>query len=153
MLAGMKIEVPPSSRQAERLADRLTRELENDPQRLRALADALDRRVRRRPLERLLELWGLSGSKAATFFGVSRQAFSLWLEGEPPASRAGAIADLAVATDLLDRHLKRERIPAVVRREAGVLGGRSLVAMAREGLHHEVREAVERMFDLRRVQP
>ena len=153
MLAGMKTSLSPSVRQAERLAERLARELRNDPDRLRALADALDRRVRKQPLERLLELWGLSSSKAATFFGVSRQAFSLWLAGEPPASRSDSIADLAVATDLLDRHLKRERIPAVVRREAPALAGRSLVDMAMHGLHREVREAVERMFDLRRVQP
>lgn len=142
-----------SVRQAERLAERLAQDLGHDPDRLRALADALDRRIRRKPLERLLELWRLSGSEAARFFGVSRQAFSLWLAGEPPASRSGAIADLAIATDLLDRHLKRERIPAVVRREAPVLEGRSLYDMATDGLHREVRDAVERMFDLRRVQP
>ena len=63
------------------------------------------------------------------------------------------IADIAVATDLLDRHLKRERIPAVVRRVAPALEGRSLYDMAAEGLHREVRDAVESMFDLRRVQP
>lgn len=153
MLAGMRTALPQSVRQAERLAERLAKDLENDPDRLRALADALDRRVRKKPLERLLELWGLSGSEAARFFDVSRQAFSLWLAGEPPASRSGAIADLAAATDLLDRHLKRERIPAVVRRAAPALKGRSLYDMATNGLHREVRDAVERMFDLRRVQP
>ena len=143
----------PTLRRTERLADRLVKELDGDEDRLRALADALDRRVRTRPLERLLELWDISASEAARFFGVSRQALSQWLQDAPPGIRAEAIADLAAATDLLDRHVKRERIPAVVRREAPMLEGQSLLDLARDGRHREVREAVERMFDLRRVQP
>ena len=35
-----------------------------------------------------------------------------------PAERAEAVAALAAATDLLDHHLKRERIAAVVRRKS-----------------------------------
>jgi len=149
----MKPLLPPSVRQAERLAEQLAKDLDNDPARLRALADAIDRRVRTRPLERLLELWGLSASEAAKFFKVSRQAFSLWLAGKPPASRTDAITDLAAATDLLDRHVKRERIPAVVRRKAAVLGNQSLVDLALDGRYREVRDAVRRMFDLRHIQP
>lgn len=149
----MKTLPPALRRRTDRLVERLFRELEGDADRIRALTDALDRRVRTRPLERLLELWGLSASEAARFFGVSRQALAQWLHDEPPASRADPIADLAAATDLLDRHVKRERIPAVVRREAPMLDGRSLLDLARDGRHREVREAVERMFDVRRVQP
>ncbi|MEJ2218102.1 MAG: hypothetical protein P8099_15950 [Gemmatimonadota bacterium] len=54
---------------------------------------------------------------------------------------------------MLERRVKRERIPAVVRRPAAVLGGRSLYDLAREGRHAEVRHAVVAMFDVRRVQP
>jgi hypothetical protein len=61
--------------------------------------------------------------------------------------------DLAAATDELDRRVKRERIPAVVRRPASDLGGRSLLDLALDNRHVEVREAVARMFDLARVQP
>ena len=57
------------------------------------------------------------------------------------------------ATDLLDRRVKRERIPAVVRRSAANLGGRSLLDLAYSGRYREVRDAVAAMFDLRRVQP
>jgi hypothetical protein len=63
------------------------------------------------------------------------------------------VADLAAATDVLDRRLKRELIPAVVRREAPALGGHSLYEMACQGHHDEVLKAVRAMFDLRRVQP
>jgi transposase-like protein len=120
---------------------------------LRALTDDLDRRLRADPLERFLELWGLSATDAARAFGVSRQALSKWRRDGVPAGRTPALMDLASATDLLDRRVKRERIPAVVRRPAAALGGRSLLDLAFEGRHGELREAVAAMFDLRRIQP
>jgi len=120
---------------------------------LRTLTDDLDREVRTAPLDRLRHLWGLSNAEAARAFGVSRQAFSKWLQTGIPADRTPALAALAAATDILDRRVKRERIPAIVRREATVLGNQSLYELACQGLHGEVLEAVRRMFDLRRVQP
>lgn len=120
---------------------------------LRELTDRLDRSVRTGPLERFMSLWGLSGAEAARVFGISRQAFSKWFDNGIPADRTGAVADLTAATEELDRRVKRERIPAVVRRKAEALGGRSLYEIACEGRHGEVRERVRAMFDLRRVQP
>jgi len=120
---------------------------------LREVTDELDRAVRTSPLERLTRLWGLSNAEAARMFDVSRQAFSKWFEHGIPSARAPAVADLDSATNILDRKLKRERIPAVVRRAASSLGGKSLYEMACEHRHREVREAVMEMFDLRRVQP
>ncbi len=119
---------------------------------LRAVADELDRALRTSPLERLTTLWGLSNAEAARMFGVSRQAFSKWLENGIPSGRSVAVADLDAATTILSRKLKRERIPAVVRRPAAALMGKSLYEMACEGLHKEVREAVADLFDLRRSQ-
>lgn len=119
----------------------------------RAFLDALDRRVRTQPLARLVALWDLSGAGAARLFGVSRQAFAKWLERGPPADRAAAVAALAAATDLLERYVKRENIPAVVRRTAPALGGRSLLQIAERGGVDEVLQNVQSMFDLRRVQP
>lgn len=134
------------------VAERLVAEAPDEAW-IRSLVDDLDRRIRTQPLERLLSLWGLSASEAARAFGVSRQALSKWRQKGPPAERAQAVAALAAATDLLDRHVKRERIPAVVRRPAAKLGGQSLYAMACAGKHKEVHDAVAEMFDLRRVQP
>lgn len=134
------------------VAERLVAEAPDESW-LRALTDDLDRRVRVAPLERLLSLWGLSASEAARAFGVSRQALSKWRRDGVPADRAPALADLAAATDMLDRRIKRERIPAVVRRAAANLEGRSLYDLAGEGRHAEVREAVALMLDLRRAQP
>ena len=86
-------------------------------------------------------------------FSVSRQALSKWRRSGVPADRVPALMNLAEATDLLDRRVKRERIPAVVRRPAETLGGQSLLDLAFEGRHAEVRDAVSALFDLRRVQP
>ncbi len=119
----------------------------------RRFVDELDRAVRTDPLERFIELWGLSNAAAAKIFGVSRQAFSKWLRSGPPSARASAIADLSAATDLLDRYVKRDRIPAVVRRDAPMLGDRSLLDVAAQGNTAAVADAVASMFDLRRIQP
>lgn len=124
-----------------------------DPEWTRRFVDELDRTVRTEPLERFVELWGLSNSAAASVFGVSRQAFSKWLKTGAPSARAEAVADLAATTDRLDRYVKRERIPAVVRRPAPILGDRSLLDLASDGETRKVAEAVEAMFDLRGVQP
>jgi hypothetical protein len=135
--------------------DVATRLIEQAPDErwLRTLIDDLDLRIRSRPLERLLTLWNLSAAQGAQLFGISRQAFTKWLKAGPPAERAEAIAALAAATDLLDHHLKRERIAAVVRRKAPQLSGKSLLELANAGEYTKVRSAVEIMFDLRRVQP
>lgn len=135
--------------------DAATRLIEQAPDErwLRTLIDDLDQRIRSRPLERLLTLWNLSAAQGAQLFGISRQAFMKWLKAGPPAGRAEAVAALAAATDLLDHHLKRERIAAVVRRKAPQLSGKSLLDLASAGDYAKVRSAVERMFDLRRVQP
>lgn len=119
----------------------------------RKLVDELDRTIRTEPLERFTNLWDLSNAAAARVFGVSRQAFTKWINQGPPAGRAGAIADLAAATDLLDRYVKRERIPAVVRRAAPLLEGRSLLETAAAGDTRAVADSVSAMFGLRRVQP
>lgn len=120
---------------------------------IRSVVTYLDQSLRKNPLDRLITLWGLSAAEAAGIFGVSRQAFAKWQRSAPPAERSVAIAALADATDLMERHLKRERIPAVVRRPAQAMGGKSLLDLAREGKYAEVLAAVQAMFDLRRVQP
>lgn len=124
-----------------------------DQEWLRELVDILDRRVRTGPLERLVELWGLSNAGAARLFGVSRQAFSKWLSNGPPADRADDVASVATITDILDRYVKRERIPAVVRRSSELLDDRSVIEVLETGDYSKTARAVESMLDLRRIQP
>lgn len=88
----------------------------------------------------------MSQSEAARLFGVTRQAVGKWLTGGVPAERAESVADLAAATDLLVRYLKRDRIPAVVRRQAAGLDGKSLVDLVAESRTRDV-EACRLMFD------
>lgn len=109
-------------------------------------AAALDRARAGEELRRVLATWGLNQSEAAALFGVTRQAVSKWLKNGVPSDRVEAIADLAAATDLLTRYLKRDRISAVVRREAPALGGKSLVDLVAEGRTREVLDASRAMF-------
>ncbi len=115
-------------------------------------SELLDRRRAGRSLGRILEVWGLSQSDAARLFGVTRQAVSKWLVGGVPAERSEAIADLAAATELLVRHLKRDRVPAVVRRRAPALGERSLIDLLATSRTREVLDACRSMFDFGRAQ-
>ena len=97
--------------------------------------------------------WDISAASVARIFGVSRQAVAKWRAGQVPADRAVAVSDLAAATDVLERYVRRDRIPAVVRRPAEMLGGGSLLQLAETGDTAQVRRQVAAMFDLRRVQP
>ena len=114
---------------------------------------ALENRARTSPLERFMTTWDLSLAGAARVFGVSRQAVSKWRGSGVPEERAVAMAALAAATDVLERYVSRDRIPAVVRRPAELLGGRSLLDLAQSGDHEGVRSSVTHMLDLRRITP
>jgi DNA-binding transcriptional regulator YdaS (Cro superfamily) len=114
---------------------------------LAEFCDALQAGRRAGPLARVCDLWALTGADAARLFGVSRQAVSQWLERGVPAERLTAVADLAAATDVLAHHVRRERIPAVVRRVAANLGDRSLLDLAAAGDTRAVLAACRAMFD------
>lgn len=136
----------------EDVADELAAEAPNKEW-LRAVTDRLDDKIEAGDLAEILSVWDLSQQDLADAFGVTRQSVSKWLRSGVPADRAPALADLASATEELKRRIQRERIPAVVRRSAETLGGRSLLKMAQAGEHEGVLRAVKRMFDLMRIQP
>lgn len=125
----------------------------DDADALRRIVDLLDRRLLSSPLERTMRLWGVSQADLGRMFGVSRQAIGQWLEDGPPAARAAEIATLGKATDMLDRWIKRDHIPAVVRRPVPVLGNRSRLDMARAGELDLLLDELRETFDLDRVAP
>jgi predicted transcriptional regulator len=114
-------------------------------------AAELDRYRAGSSLARTLSAWGLSQSDAARLFGVSRQAVSKWLEQGVPPERAETMADLGAATDLLVHYLKRERIPAVVRRQASALDNSSLLDLVAAGKSREALVACREMFAFSRA--
>ena len=118
---------------------------------LDAFAEAFDERRNGDAFAHVLAVWGLSRSDAGEAFGVTRQAVSKWLAAGAPRDRAVAIGDLAAATDILVRHLARDRIPAVVRRPAPNLGGRSLLDVLATDGARAVLEACEAMFAFERA--
>lgn len=119
---------------------------------LDAFSEYLDRRRSGLSLAQILSLWDLSQSEAARLFGVSRQALSKWFRQGIPSERTQATADLAAASDLLVRYIKRERIPAVVRRAIPALDGVSLLDLLEQGRTDEVLKACRDMFDFERAQ-
>lgn len=107
---------------------------------------SLDRYRAHDDLDRILAVWSLSQSDAARLFQVTRQAIAKWRAHGVPQRQIAAVAELAAATDLLIRHLKRERIPAVVRRPSARLEGQSLLDLVATGRTREVLVACREMF-------
>jgi DNA-binding transcriptional regulator YiaG len=119
---------------------------EHDSAWIAALAGELDRRLSGRELERILRVWSLSRTELGRMLGVSRQAVSKWIESGVPADRVTQVADLTSITDLLTRYVKRDRIPAVVRREAPNLGDTSLIDLITAGRSAEAVVLTRQMF-------
>ena len=113
--------------------------------------ESLDRRRAAESFARTIEVWDMKQAEAARLFGVSRQAIGKWLRRGVPAERVGAAADLAAATDLLVHYLKRDRIPAVVRRPIPSLGGVSLMDLLARGDTQSVLAACRDMFRFERA--
>lgn len=122
-----------------------------DDEWVRRLADELERHGERDALRRWLALWGISDAEAGRLFGVTRQAVGKWRSNGVPQDRLGPLADLAATTDLLAAYLRHDRIPAVVRRPAEVLAGRSMLELVAEGRTAELLDTTRRLFDLRRL--
>jgi hypothetical protein len=120
---------------------------------LRRLVDRLDHELNASPLQRTVRLWDISATQLGRMFGISRQAASKWLTEGPPAGRRDQVAVLGQATDLLDQWVKRERIPAVVRRPVDRLGGRTRLEVALDGEFELLRDELADTFDLTRIAP
>ena len=120
---------------------------------LRRIIDRLDHQLNAGPLQRTVRLWDLSATQLGAMFGITRQAASKWLADGAPASRRDQVALLGQATDLLDQWVKRERIPAVVRRPVESLGGRTRLEVALAGEFEVLRDELYDTFDLTRIAP
>jgi len=120
---------------------------------LRRIVDRLDHQLNAGPLQRTVRLWDISATQLGEMFGISRQAASKWLSDGAPAGRRDQVALLGQATDLLDQWVKRERIPAVVRRPVEQLGGRSRLDVALAGEFGLLRDELADTFDLTRIAP
>lgn len=119
---------------------------EHDDEWVVKLTDELDRHLSGRHLLRVMRLWHLSRAELGDLFGVSRQAASKWISHGVPADRARQVADVEAITDLLDRYVKRDRIPAVVRRRAPRLGGKSLIELVSSGRSSQALRLTRQMF-------
>ncbi len=139
------------------IVDAMTKEVVlrtgGDADMLRRIVDRLDHQLNASSLQRTVRLWDISATQLAEMFGISRQAASKWLAQGAPAGRRDQVALLGQATDLLDQWVKRERIPAVVRRRVEALGGRTRLEVALAGEFEVLRDELYDTFDLTRIAP
>jgi hypothetical protein len=99
------------------------------------------------PLERIRQVFALSLTQLGELFGVTRQAVSQWLEKGVPEEREAKVSTVASIADLLERQLKTDRIPGIVRREADAYGGRNALQMIKEDRHLELLDITRTSFD------
>lgn len=118
----------------------------HDPAWLAQLTHELDRRLRGGGLQRVMRHWALSRAELGALFGVTRQAVSKWMEHGVPGDRVEQVADVEAITDLLERYVKPDRIPAVVRRRAPGLGDHSLIELVSSGRSSDALALTRRMF-------
>lgn len=111
----------------------------------RAVVDELERADA--PLVRVRRILGLSRTEFAALFGIRRQALDHWETGGVPADRREKLATVEEIADLLVAKLKRERIPAVVRRAGSAYGGRSALEAIAAGEHELVLAELRDAFD------
>lgn len=97
-------------------------------------------------LARLAASWQLSQTDLARLFGVKRQAVAQWLEDGVPPARQPKVLTIVRIADLLERNLRADRIPAVVRSPAEALGGTMLELIAADR-QDELLTSVARSFD------
>jgi hypothetical protein len=98
-------------------------------------------------LERLLASWELTVTELASLFGVRRQAVQQWLDDGVPPARQPKLAVVHRIADLLERNLRPERIPAVVRASAEAFGDATMLELIAADRHAELLDAVARSFD------
>lgn len=118
----------------------------HDAEWLAEFAAELDRRRSVPQMRRVMTLLDISKSELGRFFGVSRQAATKWLDEGAPPDRSPAVSDLAAICDLLERYIRRDRIPAVARRPAAGLGNRSLIGLLSSGDTADALRLTRQMF-------
>jgi hypothetical protein len=104
-------------------------------------------------LEWLIDQWKLQHPEAALLFGVTPGDVEEWRESGVPAAALPTLAELVAIAEIIARHVKQDRIPAVLRRPIAKFEAGALLDLARGGRTAKLREAVRAMLDLRRVQP
>ena len=133
------------------MADLLFHTYESDTTWLETLSEQLNRRLPGISLSRTLQVWNLSEDEAAKIFDISNKTIKKWLKQGIPSGMEQPLSDVAAATDLLTRYLKRDRIPAVVRKPIDRLGGRSLMDLLADHNTRGLLETCRNMFEFERA--
>lgn len=65
----------------------------------------------------------------AELLEVSQRTVSRWIHDGVPPAHAQRVDELAAISEVLETHVKADRLPAVVRRDAAALGGESIFSL------------------------
>lgn len=98
-------------------------------------------------LDAIADLLSLTDAALSSLFGVSRQRIAQWRADGVPVMHQSKLMTIAQIADLLDRNLKPERIPGVVRTPAAAFQGESILDAIEHDRHLEVLDRVKDSFD------
>jgi hypothetical protein len=75
------------------------------------------------------------------------EVVSGWLDSGVPQGHVAQVTAVAAVSQVLERYLRLDRIPDVVRRPALMLGGASLLSLVATGRTAEALALTRQMFD------
>ena len=108
----------------------------------------LDYALCREPLIRLKEVWSMNNTQCAKMFRVTRPTIVKWLKTRPPPRMALLVSLVGDVSELLQAHLDRERIPAIVRTGYEFTEGKTLMQLGGEGRYFDMLEAARMVVGL-----
>jgi len=130
---------PPSAAQVTRISELDARRF------LSAVRRSLN--VEEPPLEGVQQVFDLNYTELGRLFGISRQGAKDWLKRGVPTDRQDKVAAVSAIADLLERKLKPDRIPGIVRRAANAYDGHTMLELIAADRHQELLDITRRSFD------
>ena len=141
----------PSPPDADDMARRIFLTYNREDVWLDRFMESLDRWRAVDSFSRTMRVWGIAEAELTRYWSADGRTIDRWLDQGVAPERREAVGDLAAATDILVRYLKRDRIPAVVRRPIRALDGDSLTNLLEKGDTRGVLSACRDMFRFERA--
>lgn len=98
-------------------------------------------------IDLIQDTFGLTNTEFARLFGINRQALDYWRSHGVPGNRIEKVATVAALAELLQHHLKPQRIAAVVRRHTKEQEGENMLELITKDEHRKLLEDTRQLFD------
>lgn len=108
------------------------RGLKYDASRVNDVLSRIYARAAAGSLREIRKAFSLNSEEAGSLFGITRQGYRKWEADGVPTARLADVDRTVQLVRLMQRRLRPERLPALVRTPASDLGDRSVLQVVRE---------------------